>query len=140
MTALAPDLIAAYRATDYVAALPDSPATLRVDMPCPALAAYMAQAGADSAGVITAYNPYSEARDAEENRAAHAALKDTLKAMGLATLPCDGSDPSGQWPTEHGWLVPGIGKAALRGLATVFGQNAVLWVEADGVPRLELLR
>ena len=140
MTDITPELIAAYRATDYVAKLPDGPATLRVDTPCPALAAYLAQVGAETAGVITAYNPYSEPCEAEENRTAHAALKETLKAMGLATLPCDGSDPAGHWPTEHGLLVPGIGKAALRGLATVFGQNAVLWIEADGVPRLELLR
>ena len=74
------------------------------------------------------------------NSNAHAALKDVLRSMGLTTLPCDGTDPGGQWPTEHGLLVPGIGKATLRGLATVFGQNAVLWIEADGVPRLELLR
>ena len=140
MTAIAPDLIAAYRATDYVAALPGGATTLRVDVPCPALAAYLPQSGADSAGVITAYNPYSEAREADDNRTAHAALKETLKAMGLATLPCDGTDPTGHWPTEHGLLVPGIGRAALRGLATVFGQNAVLWIEADGVPTLELLR
>ncbi len=140
MTDITPELIAAYRATDYIAKLPDGPATLRVDAPCPALAAYLAQVRAETAAVITAYNPYSEACDAEENRTAHAALKEILKAMGLATLPCDGSDPGGRWPTEHGWLVPGIGKAALRGLATVFGQNAVLWIEADGVPRLELLR
>lgn len=140
MTAIASELITAYCTTDYLATLPDGPVSLHVDAPCPALAAYLAQTGADSAGVITAYNPYSEPHDAEENRTAHAALKETLKAMGLASLPCDGSDPSGRWPTEHGWLVPGIGKAALRGLATVFGQNAVLWIEADGVPRLELLR
>ena len=140
MTDITPELIAAYRATDYAAKLPDDQVTLRVDTPCPALAAYLAQVGAETAGVITAYNPYSEPCEAEENRTAHTALKETLKAMGLATLPCDGSDPSGHWPTEHGLLVPGIGKAALRGLATVFGQNAVLWIEADGVPRLELLR
>ena len=140
MTEISAELIAAYRATDYVAALPEGPATLRVDTPCPALKAYLAQTGAKTAGVITAYNPYSEAREAEANREAHAALKETLKAMGLATLPCDGTDPTGHWPTEYGLLVPGIGKAALRGLATVFGQNAVLWIEADGVPRLELVR
>lgn len=140
MTAIAPDLIAAYRATDYVAALPGGATTLRVDVPCPALAAYLAQSGADSAGVITAYNPYSETREPEENRAAHAALKDALKAMGLNALACDGTDPGGDWPTEHGLLVPGIGKTALRGLATMFRQNAVLWIDADGVPRLELLR
>lgn len=140
MTDIAAELIAAYRATDYVAALPAGPAVLRVDVPCPALGAYLMQVGAETAGVITAYNPYSEAREAEANREAHAALKETLKAMGLATLPCDGTDPTGHWPTEHGLLVPGIGRAALRGLATVFGQNAVLWIEADGVPRLELVR
>lgn len=140
MTEISAKLIAAYRATDYVAVLPAGPAILRVDTPCPALKAYLAQTEVETAGVITAYNPYSEAREADDNRTAHAALKETLKAMGLATLPCDGTDPTGHWPTEHGLLVPGIGRAALRGLATAFGQNAVLWIEADGVPTLELLR
>ena len=32
--------------------------------------------------------------------------------MGLNALACDGTDPGGDWPTEHGLLVPGIGTEA----------------------------
>lgn len=54
MTDITPELITAYRATDYLAKLPDGPAVLRMDAPCPALAAYLAQVGADAAGFHTA--------------------------------------------------------------------------------------
>ena len=54
MTDITPELIAAYRGTDYLAKLPDGPATLRVDAPCPALASYLAHVGAETAGFHTA--------------------------------------------------------------------------------------
>lgn len=140
MTALDPELIAAYRATDYVVRLPDGPVNLRVDVASPELTTYLKQQEVNTAGVITADNPYSAPCTTAENRAAHTALQEHLQTLNLHVLPCDGTDPSGQWPTESGFLVLGIAQAHLHDLAMRFRQNAVLWLEADGVPRLLLLR
>jgi hypothetical protein len=51
-----------------------------------------------------------------------------------------GFDPSGNWPAEKSFLALGLDLEVSRALGAEFQQNAVLWANADAIPRLILLR
>lgn len=89
-------------------------------------------------GIVTAYNPGSVLRDTAENRSANLRLRIRLEASGATLYPSAASDPadgSGAWD-EPGFLATGISAEALIGIAAEFQQNAVVWLEPSGAPKL----
>ena len=143
-TAIDAATLAAYRETEYrVHGDPGrgiAPFTLRIDAPCPVLAAEHARRGVDSSAYVTACNPLGRPLDADANARLHAALVRTLRERGLDFLEGIGQHPSNGWPGETSCLVFGPSREAATTLGGELRQNAVVWNGPDAVPRLLLLR
>jgi hypothetical protein len=136
---LDPELIAAYRDTEYrVAASP--PFILRVGVPSDPLLAAHARSGVTSSAFLTAFNPYSRQLDAESNARRHEELVSMLAGRGFPCLPGVGQHPTNGWPGEPSVLALGVSRKEAVALGRQFGQNAVVWSGADGVPELILLQ
>jgi hypothetical protein len=141
-SAIAEDLIMAYRSAHYRAGSGRDAITLRVDEPSEPLSRLFAVSGHRCAAFITACNPFGAQESLEANMRACAALRDRLDsyvARPDQIIEGMGIDPSGEWPAEKSFLVLGLDLDASCILGEEFGQNAIVWVEADAVPRLILL-
>lgn len=138
-TELPPGLIAAYAATDFRVLSPRT-FTLHVGVFSPDLKAVYAERSVASAGVLTAWNPWSEDTDRKINDQAQQALRRRLTEAGHDPWMGLGADPEGRWPGEESWFVPGIARAEAISLGKAFRQNAVVWAGHDAIPRLILLR
>lgn len=139
-TAIAADLVAAYRNADYHVDGDGIDFVFHVGEPSAELDRLLALRGADEAVVITAHNPYSDPTLPEVNAAAHRALIATVEAAGHAFVAHVGHDPEGVWPGEDGLLIFGIGHEAACALARRFGQNAHVRCRPGAAPELVLLR
>jgi hypothetical protein len=114
--------------------------TLRIGVRSEALAQLYASSGYASGVFITAYSPFGQPQSPELNEAAHARLGAELRSLGRPVIEGVGADPSGAWPEEKSFFAFGIGVDAARALGTRYEQNAIVWVGADAVPTLMLLR
>ena len=128
----------AYRETIY-RVVGDDGFSLRIGVRHNFLARLIAEHGFGAA-FITAYNPFSIPLPEKENRGRHRALREVLVSMRLNFLEGSGQHPSGDWMAEHSALVLGVTIEQARGIGAQFGQNAIVWVESDGVPKLVLLQ
>ncbi len=90
--------------------------------------------------MITACNPRGRLCSETDNRVAQTALIARLAALGLTHLPGSGADPAGAWTPEDSRLVLGVERPGAATLGRDFGQNAILWADADAVPKLLMLR
>ena len=136
---ISPDLIRAYRETDYRAGEGPAAITLRIDERSAALTRLYETSGHGCAVFVTAYNPFSETRSVETNLAAHARLRAELTTRTRYVIEGIGAHPSGRWE-EKSFLALGISREAAIMLGKQFGQNAVVWAGDDLIPRLILLR
>ena len=139
-SAIPADLIASYRAADYRAGSGSAAISLRIDQCSESLSQLLAASGRQCAVFITAYNPCSQSCSFEVNQAAHTRLRAELSRHTDQIIEGTGSDPSGAWPPEQSLLALGIDLATAQALGRQFGQNAVVWADADAIPRLILLR
>ena len=133
--AIAPELLTAYRETDY-RVLGDPPFTLRIDQPSAPLALMHASHGVMCSAFITAFNPLSELQDDASNAMHQAQLMAHLHAKGFKFVEGVGVHPSGRWRGEHSVLVLGIALEDARVLGSQLRQTAILWAGADAVPAL----
>ena len=134
LTGVPPDLLRAYRATEYVAYDGDAASGVRIGARSAALEAILARHGAASGTFVTAWNPRSQQATEEANRAAAERLAEAVAALGLTALPHRGvPDDATAWTAEEGLFVLGLGEAEAITLAERFGQNAVVRIE-PGAP------
>ena len=133
------DLIRAYRETDYRAGVGPAEITLRIDERAEALSRLYETSGHRCALFVTACNPFSETRSVETNLAAHARLRAELTKLTRYVIEGIGAHPSGRWE-EKSFLALGVSREAAIMLGRQFGQNAVVWIGDDLIPRLILLR
>ena len=89
---------------------------------------------------ITAHNPYSESCSAQRNASAHQQLCADLLARQLRWFPAISESYCQDWPAEEGVYVQDIRESDLREIGGKYGQNAVVVVRSDRIPRLLLLR
>jgi len=134
----APELAAAYREAEYVV-FGEPDLVLRIGEPRPALDALLADLGAEGAAFLSAANPASERRSAEENRRAAAALDAELATANYSRCPGEGRDPKGRWPAEPSVLAVGIPRAAAEALGRRFAQNAIVYIARGAAPELLFL-
>lgn len=138
-SAIDPDLVEAYKATDFhVHNQP--PFVLKVGTASPQLAQLYHQHGTTCAAFLTAYNPYSEAVGDAENTAFQHKLSRELTSRGLTFLPGMGQDNQGQWPGEPSFLILGLALDEAKVMGAQYRQNALVWCGEDAVPQLILLR
>ena len=140
-SAIDQDLLSIYQKSDYrVIGEGELAFVMHIGEPCPPLRNMLQRAGVASSCFISAYNPRSEPRTDEENARAQAQLTQDVRLMGLAYRVGVGEDPDGACAGEPCLLVLGISREDTVTLGNKYGQNAVLWSEAEGVPQLLLLR
>lgn len=121
-----PELLSAYQHTVWSIDAPDGRVTARSGTPAPA--------ALRPSAIVTAYNPASRPRNPEQNQRADQALLGRIRALGLhpwRTLAHGAGDDASAWD-EPGWCLPGDTRAAAVLLGRDFGQNAIVWTDADG--------
>jgi hypothetical protein len=92
-----------------------------------------------AAAFISAHNPYSEILEESENIKRHNDLLNDLKTLGFDTVLGEGRDKQGQWLGEASLLIFNISRTLAESLGNQYGQNAIVWIEADAIPQLVLL-
>lgn len=133
------DLVRAYRETHY-RVLGATPFVLLIDSPSEELAAEHARRKTKCSAFVTACNPHSEVTDAAANARLHAELGAELRRRDLEYVEGIGQHPSNGWETEPSYLVFGLALPEAEALGRAHRQNAIVWSDADAVPRLILLR
>ncbi len=140
-SAIEQDLLSIYRKSDYRVQGEGSNAfVMHIGEPCQPLRNLLQRSGVSTSCFISAYNPRSEPRTDEENARAQTQLAQDVRLMGLSYLEGVGEDPGGECAGEPCLLVLGISHENTVMLGNRYGQNAVLWSDAEGVPQLLLLR
>lgn len=89
---------------------------------------------------ITGLNPVGRTIDTEANAGGQRALKQELEWRSLSFIEGFSEHPDFHFPFEESFLVFGLTLVAAKVLAERFEQTAILWAEADAVPRLVVLR
>jgi hypothetical protein len=140
LTEITPELIAAYRATEYRVGSDADGFVLRVDVRSEPLARLYDACGVRCAAFVTACNPHSQRQSATANRAALARMREALAASACRLIDGAGVDPSGAWPAEESMLALGLGLEDAKAIARRFEQNAIVWAAADAIPRLVLIQ
>lgn len=140
-TVLSQELIHAYLAARYQARIkPNHSITLRAGDYSAPLATLLQTSGCRNAAYITACNPASQMVTPAENQSATIQLHKQLIRYSRFIYPGKSTDPAEQWPAEASFLALGINLATATAIGHTFGQNAILWINADAIPRLVLLR
>lgn len=134
-----PATIEAYRETEYRVSGEDG-FVLRVGERSSPLMDVYQRCGVHCGAYLTACNPGSVMLAPKVNRQRQAALMKDLQQLGYPVMPGIGLHPSNGWPAEPSALVLGIPLEDARALGACHGQNAILWMGADAVPELVMLR
>ncbi|WP_162622905.1 DUF3293 domain-containing protein [Salinisphaera orenii] len=129
------ELITAYEDTHYGVDAGAESFTFRVGERAPRLADFLSQYPGQGAVFITASNPHSQVASDQENRRANARLRAELDALGLVVMKGHGTSPDGAWREESQLAFP-INRGTAKMLCGTYGQNAVVYIEANGVPEL----
>jgi hypothetical protein len=96
----------------------------------------LAMRDAETAVIVTAYNPRSVVLPDAENRTRHRQLTALLEARGHDFALGEGRDPTGRWKAELECVVFGITMEAGLDLARAFDQNAIVFVRRGQAPAL----
>lgn len=129
------ELLEAYRRTAWTAESPAGNVEVTLDGPSP-------DPALRPAGIVTAYNPASILRAAEENRAADQELMRHVRSLGVAfrRTVARGAGPDDEPWEEPGFILLGDVRPLVVELGLVFGQNAVVWIDSAGAASLVCTR
>lgn len=116
------------------------PFVLKVGIQNKSLLELYAQEKCDCAAYITAFNPYSEERTEKDNLDAQESLLRQLSLSTFKIIEGSGQDPHGKWPSEPSALVLGMSKEEGMEVGNKYKQNAIVWMGADAIPELIMLR
>jgi hypothetical protein len=128
------------RNPDAGAADPIDARAIQLDLEAPGECAYKlveAAAPGAGAGLITAWNPFSQTTPHAENRARQHELLACLRPRARSVLAASGYGAG--W-REPGFAAFAIETQALDGLARAFRQNAIVTLRAGACVRLRLYR
>ncbi len=89
-----------------------------------------------SAVFVTAFNPFGHVLEPAHNAKRQCLLIDHVERAGLHALPGAGIDPKGKWIAEASLFVLGTTRQFADALMQKFEQNAVVYVDAAGLPCL----
>jgi hypothetical protein len=139
-TDIAPDKLRAYRATQYCIGAGDDAVVLRIGERSSSAATLFAASGVNCGAFITAYNPRGTLQPEAANAAAHARLLERLLGLGITTIEGAGGEPGSDWTPERSVMALGLDLDAARAVGCEFDQDAIVWLGADAIPQLVLLR
>ncbi|MFA5669868.1 MAG: DUF3293 domain-containing protein [Balneolaceae bacterium] len=88
---------------------------------------------------ITAWNPFSEELDAENNSKRNDRLLLEIKTKGLIYYIGTGVPDKGDWTPEESFLILGISLIDAKSLGKHFEQNAIIFGELNKPARLIML-
>ena len=128
---ISPRLIKAYREAVYVVHLGDREIALQVNKASSQLAELMKEWEVTTAAFLTAFNPYSQTLDAQENEARQKRMWADALPLCPKIFPGIGRDKDDQWPHELSMLTLGIHLEDAKALANQYEQNAFLWVSNE---------
>ena len=128
---ISPNLIKAYREAVYVVHLGDREIALQVNKASSQLAELMKEWEVTTAAFLTAFNPYSQPLDTQENEARQKKMWADALPMCPKIFPGIGRDKDDQWPHELSMLTLGIHLDDAKTLADQYEQNAFLWVSNE---------
>lgn len=135
---ITPELIAAYKSTHFEVHTNEATITLEVDKPNPTFDRLLEVNEADSAVIITAWNPWSKAQSREENNEKQLRLEEQLRKAGFTLIQAAGVDPSRKWESEQSCCA--LGMKELEGIC--WGkrhlQNAVIFHQAGKPSKLSI--
>jgi hypothetical protein len=130
-----PGLRKAYLQTAYVVRAPQGVHALRVGARHPAFDVEVEAAGARCWAVVTAWNPGSLPRTADENALAQGKLLRVTAQLGLVVWAAEGKADGGGWREESVCLLD-MEAAAAVALGRQFGQLAVVVGQLSGAAQL----
>lgn len=88
-------------------------------------------------GFITAWNPFGERRDDDENIHADRELTYVIDSHRVERIPMHAVSPDGGW-FEAGWLVRDVSRVTLDQWARRFGQVGTLWWQRGHAVKLRI--
>lgn len=123
---ITPELIAAYKSTNFEVQTPEAGIVLKADQTNPEFDKFLQSRGVATSVIITAWNPWSEPRSREKNKESQRIMEDLMRNAGFILLPAAGVDPTGGWEPEQSCCA--LGMAEEEGIlwGTRFQQNAVI--------------
>jgi hypothetical protein len=130
-----PGLRKTYLQTAYVVWAPQGVHALRIGARHPAFDAELTAVGATSWAFITAWNPGSIPREAEQNTRAQGELVRVIAQLGFQAWPAEGKADSGGW-REESLCVLDLEAAAAVAVGRRFGQLAVVVGQPGGAAQL----
>lgn len=129
-------LEADYRASTYRVFLPGGAVYLRIDEANAGLAGWLAAEDISTWAILTAYNPASGRLEAAKNAEYQSQLECILLEQGFLPFVGENVADDGVWPNEESCFIPEIDLKNSMAIAQRFGQNAIVFGEADGLARL----
>ena len=139
-TLIAVDKLRAYAATDYRLGHTDQDIVLKIGKRSERLAALFAGTGFKCGAFLTAYNPHGSIQSDVANARGHAELASKLQVLGLEAIDGSGREEGTKWPAEKSFFALGLALEPAKEIGLHFHQDAIVWVTADTLPQLILLR
>lgn len=139
-TQIHPDKVQAYVATGYRIHHQGQHIVFTIGDCSEALLEVFARNGVACGAFITAHNPRGTLQHDHLNDAAHAQLAARLAELGVEVIEGWGGDEGSSWPAEPSYFALGLDLESARAVGKLFDQDAIVWVGADAVPQLILLR
>ena len=143
-TQIHPEKVRAFLATSYRIGHTAQDIVLTIGQRSDRLAALFASSDVDCGAFLTAYNPRGTQQSDAANELAHAELAAQLHGLGqgldLQAIEGSGSEEGTDWPAEKSYFALGLDLETSKAIGTHFDQDAIVWVGADAVPQLILLR
>lgn len=130
------ELEAAYRATTYRVFLPAGFADLRIGQPNETLNCWLETAGCSNFAIISAYNPGSQRIDAAKNAERQSQLECDLLEGNYEPYAGENLPDDDSGLLEESCFVADIALEDACALAEDFGQMAIVYGSADGIPGL----
>ena len=141
-TQIHPDKVRAFLATSYQLGHTAQDIVLTIGQRSGRLAALFASSDVDCGAFLTAFNPRGTQQSDAANELAHAQLAAQLHGpgLGLQAIEGSGSEEGTDWPSEKSYFALGLDLETSKSIGTRFDQDAIVWVGADAVRQLVLLR
>lgn len=133
-------LIASYSQTQYWVSIRCEKIEVFIDHYSERIKSLITQFEASCAAIVTAYNPYSQLKNENENRHANELLRNFLTRNSCRFLESLNIDPTQTWPPEESFFVFDLELHLAQNVGRQFGQNAIVWVDHGAIARLILLR